>query len=366
MAGSDEPALRRFQYRRHIKAVKEASMKQTLTRNQAPVLDDTARARIIREGIRNRSRELRERLPFLTRHQSAIGLALQIVALAGMTGSAVAYATGALSAWAVIPLAAFFASIAHEVEHDLIHKCYFPTRARVIDALLAGGWLMRPSTVSPWIRRKLHLLHHKVSGTMADIEEQAVTNGMPMGPRRLLVMTDGLLCGILFRPVPPGTRGAVAKRIALAYFPLGFVYVALLYTWLGFHAAQLGAAAFGGALPQPAWMGAVDFLFVVWVAPNLLRTISLHLITSNLHYFGDVEEGNVLEQTQVLNPWFLLPLQLFCMNFGSTHGIHHFYVPDPFYVRQMSAAAAHRVMRENGVRFNDLGSFARANRYANS
>ena len=49
---------------------------------------------------------------------------------------------------------------------------------------------------------------------------------------------------------------------------------------------------------------------------------------------------------------------------GSTHGIHHFYVPDPFYLRQMTAAAAHRVMRANGVRFNDLGSFARANRYA--
>ena len=74
----------------------------------------------------------------------------------------------------------------------------------------------------------------------------------------------------------------------------------------------------------------------------------------------------MLEQTQVLNRWFLLPLQLFCMNFGSTHGIHHFYVPDPFYVRQMTAAAAHRVMRENRVRFNDLGSFARANRYAMS
>ena len=38
-------------------------------------------------------------------------------------------------------------------------------------ALLAVGWLMRPSTVSPWIRRKLHLLHHKVSGTAADIED---------------------------------------------------------------------------------------------------------------------------------------------------------------------------------------------------
>src|SRR5262245_30529453 len=198
MAGAGEPTPRRLRYRRPMNAVKEAAMEQTLPPTPAPGLDDTARARIIREGIRTRSRALRERLPVLTRHQSAIGLALQLVALAGMTGSAVAYATGALHAWAVIPLAAFFASIAHEVEHDLIHKCYFPTRARVIDALLAVGWLMRPSTVSPWIRRKLHLLHHKVSGTMADIEEQAITNGMPMGLRRLLVMTDGLLCGMLF------------------------------------------------------------------------------------------------------------------------------------------------------------------------
>src|SRR5262245_37767451 len=72
MAGSGEPALRRLKYRRHIKAVKEASMEQTLTRNETPALDDTARARIIRESIRDRSRELRQRLSFLTRHQSAV------------------------------------------------------------------------------------------------------------------------------------------------------------------------------------------------------------------------------------------------------------------------------------------------------
>src|SRR5262249_48119395 len=126
---------------------------------------DAARARRVRDGIRERSRALRTRLPFLSRHQSALGLTLQLVALAGMLGSAAGYYTGALSAWIVIPLAAFFASIAHEIEHDLIHKCYFATRPRVVDALLAVGWLMRPSTISPWLRRPLHLLHHKVSGT---------------------------------------------------------------------------------------------------------------------------------------------------------------------------------------------------------
>ena len=57
------------------------------------------------------------------------------------------------------------------------------------------------------------------------------------------------------------------------------------------------------------------------------------------------------------------PLQLFCFNFGSTHAIHHFVVREPFYIRQMTAPAAHAVMREMGVRFNDFGTFRRANRY---
>ena len=70
-------------------------------------------------------------------------------------------------------------------------------------------------------------------------------------------------------------------------------------------------------------------------------------------------------QTQVLNAKRFLPFQLFCFNFGSTHGIHHFVVGEPFYIRQLTAADAHKVMRENGVLFNDLGTFARANRYEN-
>jgi hypothetical protein len=81
-----------------------------------------------------------------------------------------------------------------------------------------------------------------------------------------------------------------------------------------------------------------------------------------MHYYGDVELGNVIQQTQVLNPWWMWPLQAFCFNFGSTHGIHHFVVKEPFYIRQMTAKVAHKVMAEMGVRFNDFGTFARANR----
>lgn len=102
---------------------------------------------------------------------------------------------------------------------------------------------------------------------------------------------------------------------------------------------------------------------VVWIGPNLLRSFCLHFVSSNMHYFGDVEDGNVIQQTQVLNPWWLLPVQLFCFSFGSTHAIHHFVVKEPFYLRQWTARQAHAVMREMGVRFNDFGTFRRANRW---
>ena len=82
-----------------------------------------------------------------------------------------------------------------------------------------------------------------------------------------------------------------------------------------------------------------------------------------MHYFGDIEDGNFVQQCQVLTKKrFILP-HLFCFNFGSTHAIHHFVVRDPFYIRQMTAKKAREVMRANGVRFDDMGTFARANRW---
>jgi hypothetical protein len=39
-------------------------------------------------------------------------------------------------------------------------------------------------------------------------------------------------------------------------------------------------------------------------------------------------------------------------------------VREPFYIRQLTVPVAHKVMREMGVRFNDFGTFGRANRFA--
>jgi hypothetical protein len=161
-------------------------------------------------------------------------------------------------------------------------------------------------------------------------------------------------------------RAMLLRRGLAVYFPLGWVNWGVWHSFLAFHAVDGAAALVGHPVAWSAGlvraMHWVDVLTVVWVAPNVLRTFSLHFVTSNMHYYGDVEDGNVMQQTQVLNPWWLWPLQLFCFNFGSTHAIHHFVVKEPFYVRQITAPAAHRVMRQMGVRFNDFGTFRRANR----
>jgi len=339
-------------------------------RDQAPVppTSDAERAEHIRREVMAAGDALRVRHPWL-RHQDAIGAAIMAFALAGMVACGYGYWLGALPAWLAIPLIAGFASLTHELEHDLIHWMYFRKRPLLHHLMLALGWLARPSTINPWIRRELHFHHHKHSGTATDREERGITNGERWNLARLLMLADaGFSVLWRVRQLPdPAHRRKALLRAAAAYFPLGWLHWGLWYAFLGVHALD-GALALAG---QPvAWSAAalarIDLLnlaTVAWIAPNVLRSFCLHFISSNMHYYGDVEDGNVLQQTQVLDRWWFWPFQLFCFNFGSTHAIHHFVVKEPFYVRQATARTAHRVMREMGVRFNDLGSFARANRW---
>lgn len=330
---------------------------------------DAARAERIKRDVSAAGVEMRQRHPWLL-HQDAIGAAILGFALGGMLLSGYAYLAGWIPAWVCIPLSAFFASLTHELEHDLIHWMYFRKRPWAHHWMLALCWLARPSTISPWLRRELHFTHHKHSGTDADREERAITNGERWSLARLLMLADaGFSAWWRIRRVPDAaTRRHFWKRAAAVYFPLGWVHWAAWYVFLGVHALSALWSLFGGTLIESATatnaVHGLDAAVVVWIAPNVLRSFCLHLVSSNMHYFGDIEDGNILQQTQVLNPWWLLPFQAFCFNFGSTHAIHHFVVKEPFYVRQMTAASAHRVMREMGVRFNDFGTFRRANRWA--
>lgn len=342
---------------------------------------DAQRTRVIRQQVAALEDQARARLPWLA-HQDLIGLSIQLGAIAGMIVCSLLYLQGLLPWWATIPLVGMFASLTHEIEHDLIHLLYFKHRPWVQDVLLLLGWLARPSTVNPWMRRRMHFHHHKKAGHLSDFEERAITNGERWGIKRFLMTADNMLA-VMLRPLAmrqmvrsyiaeeekPATRAQWAASLArkgLSYMPLGNAFWLSWHVFVVFHAVDWAA----GMLNQPiAWsagtleaMSVLNAVTVCLIAPNVLRNFCLHFISSNMHYYGDVEPGNVMQQTQVLTHPLFWPFQLLCFNFGATHAIHHFVVGQPFYLRQMIAPQARDILREQGVRFNDLGTFVRANR----
>ncbi|POA28081.1 MULTISPECIES: fatty acid desaturase [unclassified Pseudomonas] len=331
-------------------------------------LNAQQRSAHIREVVLARGVELRKRYPILD-HQDALGVGILAFALAGMISSAALYMTGHMAWWACLLLNAFFASLTHELEHDLIHSMYFRKQRLPHNLMMGLVWLARPSTINPWIRRHLHLNHHKVSGSEADMEERAITNGEPWGIARLLMVGDNVMSAFIrmLRAKTWAHKFSIIKRSLKVYAPLALVHWGAWYLFLGFHAANGIAYLLGSSVEWSATMLSVmqviDIAAVVIIGPNVLRTFCLHFVSSNMHYYGDIEPGNVIQQTQVLNPWWMWPLQAFCFNFGSSHGIHHFVVKEPFYIRQLTVPVAHKVMREMGVRFNDFGTFGRANRF---
>jgi len=335
----------------------------------APTLrmTDDQKAEHIKAVVLAEGQRLREQYPIL-KHQNAIGAAILVFSWAGILACGVAYYQGLLSAWLCIPLVAFFASLTHELEHDLIHWMYFKKNKLAHHTMMTLVWLARPTTINPWARRHLHFNHHKFSGQMNDLEERAITNGERWSLRRLFMTGDNVLSvAMRVGKVPKDKRLKLFVKAAAAYFPLGWIQIDIWYSFLGFHGLNAAATLAGMSIGWPAWVLSVmtvfNFLTVAWIAPNVLRSFCLHFVSSNMHYFGDVEPDNVIQQTQVLNAWWMAPFHLFCFNFGSTHGIHHFVVKEPFYIRQMTAPVAHRVMRQMGVRFNDVGTFSRANRW---
>ncbi|MFN0200024.1 MAG: fatty acid desaturase, partial [Bacteroidia bacterium] len=275
----------------------------------------------------------------------------------------------------------FWTSFLHELEHDLIHYLYFKKQPFLHNVMMAGVWIFRPMTVSPWFRRHLHLHHHKYSGLESDLEERAVTNGLKWGLFRALFLPDQILGVVLrgFKLYPEIRKmekeGRFTKTevrnfyniVLFGFLPLGLPLYFAWYAYVFIYFLLGVQSLFSIQLHLPEictqFLAVAQPFMVLLVIPNLFRQYCLHFITSNLHYYGDVEKGNFLQQTQILNAWWTLPFQLFCFNFGHTHAIHHFFVQETFYLRQLTANKALEVLRKNGVRFNDLGTFERANRY---
>ncbi|NQZ24581.1 MAG: fatty acid desaturase [Colwellia sp.] len=313
-------------------------------------------------GINLEEVRLKDRYPFL-HNQNLIGFTIMLFAVCGMLGSALLYSYGIIPAWLCIILAGFFASISHELEHDLIHKLYFRDNTFMHNLMMSIVWLMRPNTINPWYRRKIHLLHHKTSGTEQDLEERLVGNGITNILVRCIVMFDGLFGLLLQRKVlKKEVKAFNFLTIFNAGFPLATLYFILGYIFIIYHCISYFLP---NAFIYPQWVLTniewINFFMVVIIAPNFIRSACLNLVTSYMHYYGNVT--NLLQQTQVIKGWFMWPFNIFCFNFSGTHSIHHFVIKQPFYLRQMVAGSAHKLMKANGVRFNDFSTFNQGNRF---
>jgi hypothetical protein len=397
---------------------------------QIALTDGVRRSGEVAEKIVAEGNKFRAAHPFIFHHQDAIGFAIFTVSVAaiifasswyyGVFYRAVANANagwssnspsvGWWSRFAATSLAvmihnAFWMSILHELEHDLIHFMYFRKHPLLHNFMMFGIWVLRPNSSSGWVRRRMHLHHHRVSGTASDLEERAITNGCPWGFKRLIMTGDHILAWMLrlgeMRDVqrrflhaqPDLTTRRARERVGylnlLSLFPLGNLFYVTWHAFLLWHVIRFvmpnaDPASFLSdvdAATIPPWVvvgllqpdpvhtpriHALDnflhYVAVVMFIPSFVRVFSLQFVSSNMHYCGDVEAGNVLQQTQVWTSWWVAPFHFFCFNFGGTHAIHHFVARETFYVRQLTASRMYPILKAYGVRFNDFGSLWRANR----
>jgi fatty acid desaturase len=326
--------------------------------------DDRADTKAIMRAIRDADRRMRERFPVL-RHQSALGMSCVGLAYATAAISACLFVNGLIAAWACIAINAMAFAVLREIEHDLIHNLYFKGRRTLQNIVLFLIWPALGNVPSPLYRRKLHLQHHGSSGHEDDLEERLIGNGNGFGPLRWLSMIDTGLSTLFRRRELESIPGFNHSELLRSLVPVNVIFYLMWLSFLGYHGATLVALLVGLPLELPAWSTSVisilNVVAVIWVLPNVIRQASVQTLSSCMHYYGDVE--STVQQTQVLSKWYWLPLQLFSCNFGNSHAIHHFFVAQPFYLRELVRRDAHAAMRSHGVRFDDLGTFSRANRW---
>lgn len=326
------------------------------------MLYETAIANI-RKGIQEEDQRLRKAYPIL-RYQTAIGASFWLGSILSLIANGWLYSQGWIPWYLALPLAALPLSVFHEIEHDLIHKQYFPGNKWMQDFFLATIWILKcAQEMSPFVRRDLHLYHHEQSGKVDDIEERLIGLGIQSTPFRIanaffpphaLVIIYapgwGLEATTKWRLFPG--KHWYSKENWMSYFDAVFINTPMILaflTYLGVDWARL--------------------LFVCWAAPNVLRHASLAFMSSYSHYDLSKEEdtaGGLFLQNQILNHWLTLPFQLFCCNFGAEHILHHFVISQPFYLRHLSRKKAWSIMIENGIPNNDLGVIWRANQHPSS
>jgi len=314
--------------------------------------------RLIRSELLAVSRRLKLGHPWLSR-QDLIGGSILAAVLLGIAASATAYLSEMVPATLVVMLIAFFMSIAHELEHDLIHDLYFARRKRLQNLTMFIIWLVKLHANPNW-RRTAHLRHHGFSGQMEDWEERLLGLGHAFGWRRIVALVSPFGSGVFFETVEKADPEFNPRSALIANLP----------SFIGFHALVVAEilnwllpAYLHDVVPHVVW-STVSALTVLWVLPSILRHFCLTLMTTMVHYSDDIPRNNVHFENQIIDHWALLPIQLFCFNFGATHIFHHYIVQQPFYVRHIAAKSVRSKLLSEGCRHNDLSILFRGNRWS--
>ena len=260
--------------------------------------DTTLAVKSIRNTIKNEEARLRRKYKFL-QYQDALGLLIFLVGVTSMIGVATLYLQGRLHWALVVPLLALPASILHELEHDLIHNLYFKTNQWVHHVMYFFIYLAKCS-VTPWYRKFIHLRHHQVSGSKADLEERLIGGGLPFGFLRwALIITpwantmiiedvqkDNMdnwnRWGLVFTSAPSVVSFAIVWHLFFSY----------IRSMFGLTFTEYDPALY---LPLWAWPIVRD-LGVLIILPNILRQSCLNLMASYCHYYADVPAGDVFYQ----------------------------------------------------------------------
>jgi fatty acid desaturase len=327
------------------------------------ILRERSKIKRLQAAILAENDRIEAKYPAL-RHRNAIEAGACVTACLGMVAVTLLYLRGSVPWWAALPINAWFAALLNEVEHDLMHHIVFKNRPFAHNALMILAWAFRGNYMNPWNRRRVHLLHHKVSGSKKDVETRMIGLGMSWTVLRTLLLVDTFWVIFLRRRLERDAEGLYDFRdTARNMIPFTWMFIGMWLSLLGLQAFWAAHALLHLQIALPAPLAAYDhFLRIAWVVylgPNLLRTAALHISSSGNHYYG--ENLDLLAQNQSLNAWFLWPLQPFCFNFARTHVIHHLVVQQPFYMRQLVAPAVYGLLREQGIPFDDVATFRRRN-----
>jgi fatty acid desaturase len=323
------------------------------------LLTDDVRMRrsLIRKTIILEDKKLRQEYGILQR-QDLLGALILGTSVFAILTVAFFYLNGTIPYWAAILAVAFSMSFVHEIEHDLIHDIYFKDNKWIHQSMMAIIWLTKLHS-NPFWRRKLHLRHHAYSGQAEDWEERLLGLGDRVGLRRILVALLPFGQFMYFRDIEKtDPRFSARESVAANIVPI------VIHTML----TLLGVASFVHPVLLGQTLGAQSVhvfqaLLVLWIIPGWIRYTTLTLATNLCHYAGDITYQTVEQENQIIYHWVGIPLALFTANFAATHIIHHFYAPQPFYIRYLVAPKVIPVMIQQGCRYNDLGILRRNNRY---